>query len=97
VTKNQSSRRRSPTAPRTPRRSGSRRTPLLIGTSPGLSALPNLTTNPFTAGKTNGAPAALKSSEQIQLIDSNNHVIGTPSAPNATSDGFSLCTWATSC
>jgi len=72
-------------------------TPLLIGTNPGLSDLPNLTTNSFSAAKTNGAPAALKSSEQIQLIDSNNKVIGVPSAPNATADGFNLCSWATSC
>jgi hypothetical protein len=73
-------------------------TPIVIGTDgTGLAALPNLTTIPFTAAKTNGAPAGLKSSEEIQLIDSNNRVIGAPSAPNATADGFSLCSWATSC
>jgi hypothetical protein len=72
-------------------------TPLLIGTNPGLSDLPNLTTNPFSAAKTNGAPAALKSSEQIQLTDANGKVIGVPSAPNSTADGFNLCSWATSC
>jgi Peptidase A4 family len=73
-------------------------TPIVIGTGgTGLAALPNLTTNSFTGGKTNGAVAGLKSSEQIQLIDSNNRVIGAPSAPNATSDGFSLCSWASSC
>jgi hypothetical protein len=73
-------------------------TPIVIGTDgTGLAALPNLTTIPFTGGKTNGSPAGLKASEEIQLIDSNNRVIGAPSAPNATADGFSLCTWASSC
>jgi len=73
-------------------------TPIVIGTDgTGLAALPNLTTNSFTGAKTNGAAAGLKSSEQMQLIDSNNSVIGAPSAPNATGDGFSLCTWASSC
>src|SRR5690242_17951340 len=32
-------------------------TPLLIGTNAGLADLPNLTTNSFSAAKTNGAPA----------------------------------------
>jgi Peptidase A4 family len=72
-------------------------TPLAIGTSPGFTSLPNLTETPFTSAKTNGAPANLKSSEQVQLIDSNNNVIGTPSAPNSTADGFGACAWATSC
>jgi hypothetical protein len=72
-------------------------TPLLIGTDAGLADLPNLTTNVFSNAKTNGANAGLKSSEQIDLIDSNNHVIGAPSAPNSTNDGFSLCSWASSC
>ena len=73
-------------------------TPIVIGTDgTGLADLPNLSTNVFSAAKTNGAPAGLKSSEEIQLIDSNNRVIGAPSAPNSTADGFSLCSWASSC
>jgi hypothetical protein len=73
-------------------------TPLVIGTDgTGLAALPNLTTNAFSAGTTNGANAGLKASEEMQLVDSNNRVIGAPSAPNATADGFNLCTWASSC
>jgi len=73
-------------------------TPLTIGTSgTGLAALPNLTNTPFTSGTTNGANAGLKSSEEIQLVDSNGNVIGTPSAPNSTADGFTDCAWATSC
>ena len=72
-------------------------TPLIIGTGAGLAALPNLTTTPFTSGTTNGQNAGLKSSEEMQLVDSNGKVIGAPSAPNSTTDGFNTCTWATSC
>jgi Peptidase A4 family len=72
-------------------------TPLLIGTNAGLAALPNLTKTAFTSGKVNGASAGLNSSEEIQLTDSNGNVIGSPSAPNSTADGFSLCAWATTC
>ena len=45
----------------------------------------------------NGAAVKLTTSEQMQLIDSNSNVIGTPSAPNAAGSGFDACTWATSC
>ena len=72
-------------------------TPLLIGTDAGFAALPNLTKPAFSAAKTNGANAGLVSSEEMQLIDSSGKVIGAPSAPNATADGFSACTWASSC
>jgi hypothetical protein len=73
-------------------------TPLTIGTSgTGLAALPNLSNTPFTNATVNGANANLKSSEEIQLIDSNGKVIGTPSAPNSTANGFTECAWATSC
>jgi hypothetical protein len=73
-------------------------TPLLIGTGgTGLAALPNLTNPNFDLGTTNGAPAGLKSSEEVQLVDSNNNVIGAPSAPDSDTDGFGDCAWATSC
>jgi hypothetical protein len=73
-------------------------TPLTFGTGgAGLAALPNLTDVPFSAATTNGANANLKASEEIQLVDSNNHVIGTPSAPTSSADGFTDCAWATSC
>jgi Peptidase A4 family len=72
-------------------------TPLLLGTNAGFAALPNLTNPAFTAAKTNGANANLVTAEQMDLIDSNGNVIGAPSAPNATHDGFSACTWASSC
>jgi hypothetical protein len=73
-------------------------TPLTIGTSgTGLAALPNLSNTPFTSATVNGANANLKSSEEIQLTDSNGKVIGTPSSPNSSADGFTACAWATSC
>jgi peptidase A4-like protein len=73
-------------------------TPLVFGTSgTGFAALPNLSTNSFSGAKTNDQNAGLKPSEEMQLVDSNNNVIGAPSAPNSTLDGFNLCTWASSC
>ena len=72
-------------------------TPLLIGTNAGFSALPNLTNPGFNAGTVNGANANLKSSEEIQLINSNNKVIGTPSAPDPDHNGFNACAWTTKC
>ena len=72
-------------------------TPLLLGTNAGFAALPNLGNPAFTAATTNGANANLQASEEMLLTDSNGNVIGAPSAPNATRDGFSACTWATSC
>jgi Peptidase A4 family len=72
-------------------------TPLEIGTNAGFAALPNLTNPDFDLGTTNGASAGLKSSEEMDLIDSNSNVIGAPSAPDSDADGFGACTWATSC
>jgi hypothetical protein len=73
-------------------------TPLTIGTSgTGLAALPNLSSTPFTNATVNGANANLKASEEVQLIDSNGNVIGAPSAPNGSANGFTACAWATSC
>ena len=51
----------------------------------------------FSSGTVNGAAVKLTPSEEMQLIDSNSNVIGTPSAPNAAGSGFDACTWATSC
>ncbi|HET9719097.1 MAG TPA: G1 family glutamic endopeptidase [Solirubrobacteraceae bacterium] len=72
-------------------------TPLMIGTNAGFAALPNLTDPAFNSLTVNGANPGLKSSEQIQLTDSSGNVIGTPSAPNSTGNGFSECTWTSTC
>jgi hypothetical protein len=71
--------------------------PLEIGTNAGFAALPNLTNPGWTSATVNGASAGLKSSEEMDLIDSNGNVIGAPSAPNSTANGFDECTWASSC
>jgi hypothetical protein len=70
-------------------------TPLIAGA--GLAGLPDLSNPAFTAARTNSADAALKAAEQMHLIDANGTVIGAPSAPSATGDGFSDCAWASSC
>jgi hypothetical protein len=72
-------------------------TPLVLGTNAGFAALPNLSSPVFDLATTNGQPANLASSEQMQLIDSNSNVIGAPSAPDPDADGFNACTWATTC
>jgi len=72
-------------------------TPLLIGTNAGFAALPNLTNPAFSGATVNGVNANLQTPEEMQLIDGNGNVIGAPSAPNSTHDGFSACTWASSC
>jgi hypothetical protein len=72
-------------------------TPLEIGTNAGFAALPNLTSPNFDLATTNGQPANLQPSEEMQLVDSNGKVIGAPSAPDPDSDGFNACTWASTC
>jgi hypothetical protein len=72
-------------------------TPLEIGTNAGFASLPNLSNPAWTSATVNGASAGLKRTEQMDLIDSNSNVIGAPSAPNATANGFDECTWASTC
>jgi hypothetical protein len=72
-------------------------TPLVIGTNAGLAPLPNLTSPKWDEAMDNGASAKLKPSERIDLVDSNSHVIGTPSLLDSDHDGFNECTWATTC
>jgi Peptidase A4 family len=72
-------------------------TPLILGTGAGIASQPNLTSPAFDLAKTNGAPAHLKPSEEIQLTDSSGKVIGTPSSPDPDADGFNVCAWAGTC
>ncbi len=72
-------------------------TPLELGTSPGLASLPNLSNPDFDLATVNGAPANLKSSEEMELTNSSGQVIGTPSAPDSDADGFGACTWSGTC
>ncbi|HEX3262395.1 MAG TPA: G1 family glutamic endopeptidase [Solirubrobacterales bacterium] len=71
-------------------------TPVVVGTNAGIADLPNLSRTIFNGGRTNGAPAGLRSSERI-LLTSNNKVVGTPSAPDRQHDGFALCAWSNRC
>jgi hypothetical protein len=73
-------------------------TPLLIsGTSTGISALPRLSAVHFTGATVNGAPAGLAAAERMQLVDSSNHVLATPSNPNHAKMAFNDCTYSTTC
>jgi hypothetical protein len=72
-------------------------TPLIISANGGFAALPNLTSPKFDRATTNGAPANLKSSEEMQLVNSSGKVIADPSAPDPDNDGFNVCAWMTSC
>jgi hypothetical protein len=72
-------------------------TPLVLGTNAGFAALPNLTNPAWTSATVNGASAGLKTSEEMDLVDSSGKVIGAPSAPNATANGFNECAWASTC
>jgi hypothetical protein len=72
-------------------------TPLLLSTNAGFAALPNLTSPAFDLATVNGVPATLKTSEEMDLVDSGGNVIGAPSAPDPDLDGFNVCTWASSC
>ena len=73
-------------------------TPLEIGTGgTGLAALPNLTSPSWSGTQVNGAPANLKTSEEMDLVDSSGNVIGAPSAPGSDDNSFNECTWASTC
>jgi Peptidase A4 family len=74
-------------------------TPVVIDNSGAVSVgpLPNLSTVNFDLSQTNGKPAGLVASEQIQLIDSNGVPLATPSAPDPDTDGFNVCAFANSC
>jgi hypothetical protein len=73
-------------------------TPLILGTNAGFAALPKATSPAFDLATTNGQPANLKPSEEMQLVDSSGtSVIGSPSAPDPDTDGFSACTWSGTC
>ncbi|HYZ53254.1 MAG TPA: G1 family glutamic endopeptidase [Streptosporangiaceae bacterium] len=72
--------------------------PTVVGTSgAGVAPMPNLSGASFDHAATNGAPAGLSPSEQIQLVNSSGTRLATPSAPDPDSDGFNDCTYTTTC
>jgi hypothetical protein len=74
-------------------------TPVQVGTGApaGVGPLPNLSRVSFDLARTNGARPGLKPSEEIQLADSQGHVLATPSAPDRDRDGFKDCAYAARC
>jgi len=74
-------------------------TPVVIDNSGTVTVgpLPALSTVGFDQSQTNGKPAGLVASEQMQLIDANGAPLATPSAPDPDADGFNVCSFALSC
>jgi hypothetical protein len=62
-----------------------------------VGPMPSLSTVGFDLSTTNGNAAGLSASEEIQLVDSNNAPLATPSAPDSDTDGFKVCTYSGSC
>jgi hypothetical protein len=59
--------------------------------------MPRLSTVGFDQSLTNGRAAGLTAAEEIRLVDTKGTALATPSAPDPDSDGFNVCTFATSC
>jgi hypothetical protein len=74
-------------------------TPVVISTSggTGIAALPSLTRVHFTAAKVNTTGAKLVSADAVQLVNSDNDPMATPSSPNTAGSAFNDCAWKTSC
>jgi len=74
-------------------------TPIVVDNSGKVTVgpMPNLSNAHFDLALTNGANAGLKATEEVQLVDFNNAVVATPSAPDPDADGFNDCTYAGSC
>jgi hypothetical protein len=74
-------------------------TPVVVDNSGNVSIgpMPDLSGATFDGATTNGAPANLNTTEQIQLVDANGAAIATPSNPDPDADGFNACTYSGSC
>ena len=74
-------------------------TPVVIddGGNVTIGPLPDLSPVRFNKGTTNGAPAGLVKSEEMQLVDTDGTPLATPSKPDPTKDGFRDCTFASHC
>jgi peptidase A4-like protein len=74
-------------------------TPVVLDSSGAVTIgpLPSLSRVGFDLSQTNGHPAGLTASEEMQLVDANGAPLATPSAPDSDGDGFSVCTFAGSC
>ena len=73
-------------------------TPVVVGTKgTGVANLPNLGDVRFSHAQVNGANAGLVPADAIQLVNSSNQPIATPSDPNSKGNGFIDCTYASTC
>jgi Peptidase A4 family len=75
-------------------------TPAVVSTKggAGLASLPNLGVVRFFGSKVNEEnTAGLVPADAVQLINSKNKPISTPSDPNAKGTKFDVCTWASTC
>lgn len=73
-------------------------TPVVTSSSgAAIGTMPNLAGPAFDLATVNGANPGLTTSDAIQLVDANGNVEATPSAPDSDTDGFAVCTWASSC
>jgi len=59
--------------------------------------MPNLSRVHFDRARVNGARAGLSADQKMQLVDTKNHPVATPSAPDAQRDGFNVCTYRSRC
>lgn len=72
--------------------------PTLIGSGgTTLAPLATLTNPAFNLARVNGAPAALKLAQQIQMTNASGGIIGRASAPDSGHDGFRSCTYTATC
>jgi hypothetical protein len=72
--------------------------PTLIGTNgTTLAPLPRLTNPAFDLARVNGAAPQLAGTQQVLMTSSSGTVISRPSAPDPSRDGFSACTYTSTC
>jgi hypothetical protein len=73
-------------------------TPITIGTGgAGLAALPNLTPVHFDDALLNRANPRLRPVERVFLAPDGTHIIGRPSLVQSDGNGFSACSWTSTC
>jgi hypothetical protein len=75
-------------------------TPVVISSNGNVTVgpLPKLSTVKIDPTTVNGSNPGLKASEELQLVDPNKGtVLATLGAPDADTDGFNDCTYATTC
>ncbi len=70
---------------------------LITSTGTRLAPLPKLSNPAFDFAKVNGALAALRTTQEINMTNDSGVVIARPSAPDHSADGFNACTYTSTC